>query len=181
MSDKNIHFTSLDQLVAFLERMAITPCAEPGLSELDHGLQCAEVLKVMRPDDVELQVAGLLHDIAHEGCPIRFHAEVGAQMLGDVMAARVCALIGLHVAAKRYLVTVQPDYLARLSPISQQSFALQGGCMDEAEVAAFEADPYRDDALLVREADDAAKVAGLVVPGLDAWRGALRQCANVPA
>src|SRR5215212_7183662 len=36
---------------------------EGGLSILEHSLQCAELLRADHPDDVELQVAGLVHDL----------------------------------------------------------------------------------------------------------------------
>jgi predicted HD phosphohydrolase len=132
----------------------------------------------MKADDVELQVAGLLHDVAHGLCHIRDHAEVGANALRDLMNDRVNALIALHVAAKRYLVTTQSDYRDRLSPTSVRSFEAQGGDMSPEEVARFAQDPLRDDALLLREADDAAKVVGKIVPGLETWRDALRACAR---
>jgi predicted HD phosphohydrolase len=32
---------------------------------VDHGLQCAELLASWFPEDIELQVAGLLHDLGH--------------------------------------------------------------------------------------------------------------------
>jgi len=178
MTEMKAYFPTLEALDAFLEEMANRPCEAPELSELDHGLQCAEVLKAMRPDDVELQVAGLLHDVAHGLCHIRDHAEFGAHALRDVMNDRVNALVALHVAAKRYLVTTERAYRDRLSPTSLRSFELQGGDMNAAEITQFASDPHRDDALRLREADDAAKVVGKAVPGLDAWRDALRACAR---
>ena len=36
---------------------------EGGLPILDHCLQCAARLRESHPDDVELQVAGLVHDL----------------------------------------------------------------------------------------------------------------------
>ena len=55
---------SFDELVDLLESLSGTP-GEVGLSELDHGLQCAYELSCTRPDDEELQIAGLVHDIGH--------------------------------------------------------------------------------------------------------------------
>lgn len=178
MTETKSHFPTLEALDAYLEEMANRPCEAPELSELDHGLQCAAVLKAMKPDDVELQVAGLLHDVAHGLCHIRDHAEFGADALRGLMNDRVNALVALHVAAKRYMVTTQPDYRQCLSPTSVRSFEAQGGDMTAEEVARFAEDPHRDDALLLREADDAAKVLGKIVPGLETWRDALRACAR---
>ena len=39
MTDSVTDFASLDDLERYLEAMAAMPCEEPGLSELDHGLQ----------------------------------------------------------------------------------------------------------------------------------------------
>ena len=46
--------------------LAAAPGEADGLSELDHALQCAYELSLVRPDDAELQVAGLVHDIGHQ-------------------------------------------------------------------------------------------------------------------
>jgi predicted HD phosphohydrolase len=87
-------------------------------------------------------------------------------LLGD----RVAGLVGGHVAAKRYLLTTDPDYATRLSHRSEVTLGFQGGLMDASEVAAFEQRPDRDDLVALRRADDAAKVRGAIVDVLDAWR-----------
>ena len=81
--------------------------------------------------------------------------------------------IRLHVDAKRYLCAVDPPYLDGLSPASRLSLKLQGGPMDPAEVAAFEANAYCRDAVRLRRWDDTAKVPGLAVPGPSHYRGRL--------
>ena len=59
-------FASIDDLIDFLAGLAHVPSVEAeGFSELDHGLQCAAELAEAAPGDVELQVAGLVHDVAH--------------------------------------------------------------------------------------------------------------------
>ena len=73
----------------------------------------------------------------------------------------------MHVAAKRYLCAVDPDYFGKLSPASVHSLRLQGGQMNAAEVAEFAQSPHLHDALAVRRLDDAAKVAGLHTPKFD--------------
>ena len=52
------HMT-LAELIELLTGMEQAPGEADGLSELDHGLQCAYELSCARPDDAELQVAGL--------------------------------------------------------------------------------------------------------------------------
>jgi gamma-butyrobetaine dioxygenase len=73
----------------------------------------------------------------------------------------------MHVAAKRYLCTVDPQYLSLLSPPSIQSLALQGGPMSAEEVARFESRPFFQHAVRLRRWDDAAKVVGMPTPNLD--------------
>ena len=82
--------------------------------------------------------------------------------------------IALHVAAKRYLCTREPDYFANLSPGSVASLALQGGPMSEAEAAAFEADSAHGHAVALRRWDEYGKISGLQVPGFEHYRPLLR-------
>ena len=174
----NLRFADLPSLMARLEVMGSTISTEdPGLTELDHGLQCAFELQQCAPDDVALQVAGLVHDIAHGFGHIRDHGAAGADAVRDLLGERVAELVMLHIPAKRYLVTTDAAYRGRLSPVSIQTLALQGGDMTEAEIAAFEAWPHWRDSLKLRVADEAAKVVGRVVPGLDSWREQVRRVA----
>jgi predicted HD phosphohydrolase len=73
----------------------------------------------------------------------------------------------MHVAAKRYLCTVDPAYLGRLSQPSVQSLALQGGAMTSAEVTQFETRAFFQDAVRLRRWDDDAKVVGMATPDLE--------------
>lgn len=174
-------FETVDAIEAYLQETATMPMEEPGLFELEHGLQCAAELEACAPDDIELQIAGLVHDICHGRCHIRVHDRVGAGAVRAVLGDRVAELVGLHVAAKRYLVATDRSYAARLSPISKQSLDLQGGAMTQEEISAFEKNPLAQEAMLLRMADEAAKTPGRIVPGLDHWRGALRQVAAANA
>ena len=118
-----------------------------------------------------LVIAALLHDIGHfvGDYPIEalasgidnHHEDAGADYLRDYFPPAVTEPIRLHVAAKRYLCATNADYLARLSPASIDSLAVQGGPMSAAEVADFESSPYHRDAVRLRLYDDDGKVAGL--------------------
>jgi predicted HD phosphohydrolase len=168
----------LAQLEAVLEAMTTSPSDEAeGLSELDHGLQCAAELAIAAPEDEALQIAGLVHDIGHGRSDIADHAIAGEALLREVLGERIAAIVGLHVAAKRYLVATDQGYFARLSPTSVLSLAVQGGAFTPAEATAFEARPYWREAVMLRRADEAAKVLGRKVPGLEHCRAALRRVA----
>ncbi len=70
----------------------------------------------------------------------------------------------LHVAAKRYLCARDLAYLKRLSAASVLTLKLQGGPMSQGGVAAFEAEPYHGDAVLLRHFDDRGKLSGFRTP-----------------
>ena len=142
------------------------------LPVLDHSLQCAAILLDAAPDDDELVVAGLVHDIGHRLQPqhSREHGMIAADAVRDLLGPRVAALVELHVPAKRYLVTTDSSYSSALSHGSTVSLARQGGLLDDDERAALEARPELHDALTLRRADEGAKVVGASVPGLDHWR-----------
>jgi predicted HD phosphohydrolase len=176
---QNEPFTNIDVLIAHLEAWSDQASVEvEGLTELDHGLQCAEALATQSPNDAELAIAGLVHDIGHKITSPETHAEDGAALLAGLLGSRVAAIVGLHVAAKRYLVTTDPDYRALLSPGSVETLRMQGGDMTLDEVAAFEAKPWWQDAVRLRRADEAAKVVGRTTRGLSDWLPKLRQLAG---
>ncbi|MFF4752158.1 HD domain-containing protein [Streptomyces sp. NPDC002514] len=137
---------------------------------LSHGLQVAAVLAERYPDDEELQIAGLVHDLGHRLCPgdEAGHGEHGAAAVAGLLGQRVARLVALHIPAKRYLVATDPGLA--LSPESARTLGCQGGAMTPEEAAGFEADPDFGAAVALRRADDAGKVVGLRVPGLDRWR-----------
>lgn len=138
---------------------------------LDHDLQCAQLLRRSHPDDEELQLAGLLHDIGHKLVPgdDAGHGKHGADAIRGLLGNRVARLIELHVVAKRYLAATDTAHTATLSPASQRTLIAQGGPMTDAEIAEFRADPDFTAALALRRADDAGKVVGLPVAPVEDW------------
>jgi predicted HD phosphohydrolase len=161
---------------------------EGGLSILDHCLQCADLLQHGHPDDVELQVAGLVHDLgwlerAKGGWTLRpdaAHDVEGRRLVESLLGARVADLVGGHVAAKRYLLATDPAYRSLLSARSETTLRFQGGVMTAAEADQFVAIPYSADLVTLRRADDRAKVRGKQVPGLEAWRATVEALAGRP-
>lgn len=149
------------------------------ITETEHALQCAHLAEQSGATP-ELIAAALLHDVGHllHGLPQDVaeqgidgrHEEGGAAWLQRWFGPAVVDPVRLHVAAKRYLCTVEPDYYAGLSEASQRSLRLQGGRMSAAEVARFEHEPWFRSAIAVRRWDDGAKVPELIVPGLEHYR-----------
>lgn len=143
----------------------------------DHALQTAALLRRSHPCDKELQVAGLVHDLGHLLVPgdDAEHAGHAADAVRPLLGDRVARLVRLHVPAKRYLATVEPG--RALSPQSALTLGEQGGLMGAAEVRAFEADPHAAAAVVLRQADDAGKVAGLDAGVMEDWRAVLERVA----
>jgi len=171
-------FRDCDDLLTVLGTAA-TAAADEAVDLLAHSLQCAAILEHLAPTDLELQAAGLVHDLGTILVPGKpeTHAATGATSVEDLLGARVGALVGLHDAAKRYLVTTDPRYRHRLSDRSRETLRLQGGLLDPIQRAKLEADPHLEAALTLRRADDAAKVPGIRTPGLEHWRPVLRAVA----
>jgi predicted HD phosphohydrolase len=161
----------VDALFAALESGVREADAED-VDLLAHGLQCAAILGETAPDNPALQVAGLVHDVGTilwPGRP-RTHARAGAAAVAPLLGERVAWLVGHHDQAKRYLVTVDPAYQSRLSEGSVITLDAQGGLLDDDELARLETEPWLEDLLTLRRADDAAKVPGRRVPVLSKWR-----------
>ncbi len=141
------------------------------MTQEEHALQCAELAIAADAPDT-LIAAALLHDIGHllhdlpSDAPERgiddLHEALGGRWLETRFVAAVTEPVRLHVDAKRYLCAMEPAYEAALSEPSRVSLALQGGPFTQVEVAAFEENPFWQDALRLRRWDDTGKVDGLV-------------------
>ncbi|MFI9808655.1 HD domain-containing protein [Streptomyces sp. NPDC052301] len=173
--------TSVDALMALLadcEDVWDTPdrSGDP-VDILDHGLQVAALLAESHPDDEELHLAGLVHDIGHHLVPAdeAGHGRHAAAAVEDLLGARVARLVAAHIPAKRYLAAADPRLV--LSPESARTLGCQGGPMTSREAAAFEAEPDFPAVIALRRADDAGKVVGLRVAPLESWRPVVHRVA----
>jgi predicted HD phosphohydrolase len=147
------------------------------VTQLDHALQTAAILRRDDPEDDELAVAGLVHDVGQllAGGQDETHAADGAAAVRAVLGKRIAGIVALHVEAKRYLVATDRNYNERLASDSVASLGRQGGALTTAEATAFLRRPWASEAVTLRRADDLAKVHGLEVDGLDEWVPLLRQ------
>jgi phosphonate degradation associated HDIG domain protein len=146
------------------------------INQLQHALQAAQHAERdgCTPATV---LACLLHDVGHmihelgEDPAARgvddVHEELGAKWLAGRFGPEVSEPVRLHVAAKRYLVTVEKDYHAKLSPDSVRSLGLQGGLMSADELGAFRANPWHAEAVRLRRYDEAAKDPRATTPDFD--------------
>jgi phosphonate degradation associated HDIG domain protein len=130
-----------------------------------------------------LVAAALLHDVGHFTGAVHGrelmaghdnrHSHQGADWLAAWFGPEVTEPVRLHVAAKRYLCAVEPDYFGKLSEASVYTLSVQGGPMSAQEVAEFEAGPHAEDAVRLRRWDEAAKEPDAGDPGFEHYRGLL--------
>ncbi len=127
------------------------------VTQLQHALQSAELAKAKQSDD-ETILAAFLHDIGHicleETEPHLWmdsygavdHETLGADFLRKIgFSQKVCRLVASHVAAKRYLTSVDQEYYEKLSEASKKTLEFQGGIMTQDE-----ADQFRNDVLFIQ-------------------------------
>lgn len=155
------------------------------VTQLEHALQCAHAAE-RQGASAALITAALLHDVGHmlhadagqafaAGVDDR-HEVLGGQWLARWFVDEVTKPIALHVAAKRYLVRVDPHYAATLSTVSKHTLALQGGPMSDGEAASFAAARPGPAAVQVRRWDELGKVPGRATPTLRHFLAIASRC-----
>jgi [1-hydroxy-2-(trimethylamino)ethyl]phosphonate dioxygenase len=179
---------NIDELFALYESKGSQHYGE-GITQSDHALQCAALARDDGANDV-LMVAALLHDVGHlvldvqgdEGFELDRdddrHEALGARILAPLFGPAVAQPVALHVIAKRWLCTREPEYLERLSAASKATLIAQGGLLSDEECERFEAHPGFNDAIALRTWDDAGKIEGLDVGELRDWEPLVRSLAS---
>jgi phosphonate degradation associated HDIG domain protein len=173
-------------IIELLRRRGDSRYGGEAVSQLEHALQAAWLAE-NEGAAPSLIAAALLHDVGHmlhdlpsdapdSGVDDR-HENAGRNYLRAFFPESVLEPIRLHVAAKRYLCTVDPGYLSALSRPSIVSLELQGGPMSSREVLDFEKQQYAQDAVRLRRWDDAAKIPNLATPPLAHFAGYLSRVA----
>ena len=165
----------IDEICTAFERRGQETYGE-GISQLEHAVQCAAFAE-RDGADAALVTATLLHDIGHllhdlpadvadSGIDTQ-HEASGSAWLSRHFGLAVTEPVRMHVAAKRYLATMEPGYFDRLSDASKLSLRLQGGPMTATQAAAFAAEPFFADAIRLRRWDEEGKIIGYHGPALD--------------
>lgn len=142
----------------------------------EHMLQAAHFAERDGADE-KLIVATLLHDVGHlnnkfgdnyiEQGVDNQHENAGSKILEPFFDKEITEPIRLHVAAKKYLCATNKKYYETLSDASKQTLQLQGGAMNAAAQHEFESNAYAKSAIRLRYWDDAGKVSGMRVAGLE--------------
>jgi [1-hydroxy-2-(trimethylamino)ethyl]phosphonate dioxygenase len=170
---------SLDRstIVAFIADIFERRGAESYLGEpvtmSQHMLQGA-FLAQREGASEELVAAALLHDIGHytsefgpyspDDTEDNHHDEAGAKVLEHFFPSVITECVRLHVAAKRYLCATDGSYYGKLSPASRHTLELQGGPMNDAEIAEFRHNAFYKEAVRVRLWDEGGKDPRMTTP-----------------
>ena len=178
--------TLADELISIYAGRGAAAYFGEAVSMSEHSQQAAHFARAANASDA-LVLAALLHDVGHlvESVPQDIgewtcdaaHELSGSRWLATRFGPEVWQPVRLHVPAKRYLCATDPAYFGRLSHASVMTLKLQGGAMSDAEVAAFELEPYRREAVLVRQWDDQGKIAGLRTPDFMSYRTLIERLA----
>jgi [1-hydroxy-2-(trimethylamino)ethyl]phosphonate dioxygenase len=172
------------QIVEVFNQRGSENYGSEAVTQLEHAIQSALLATRDGAEDC-LIAAALLHDIGHllGNTPLPTaetqnyddkHENRAYGWLREHFGTRVADPVRLHVAAKRYLCTVDPSYCGFLSPTSLKSYYDQGGVMDAEEMTAFEHERYFQEALRLRRWDDEAKDPTIVIPPIEEFAGLLR-------
>lgn len=155
------------------------------VTQLEHALQCATLAEEAYQSN-ETITACLLHDLGHlihnfgDNAGIQgiddLHEYRALPILQELFEPTVTEPIRLHVAAKRYLCAVSPDYWKKLSSASKRSLELQGGVFSLEAASGFIRQPYAKYAVQLRMYDDQAKVSNKLTPSLSHFTQYMNAC-----
>jgi putative nucleotidyltransferase with HDIG domain len=149
------------------------------ISQLEHALQTADILKNSLPFCPSLIVSGLLHDVGHLVAlkrniecgefGVKNHEKIGSDYLRELgLPKPIPEIVESHVEIKRYL-TRNKNYYLNLSRASKETLKEQGGPMTDQEAKEYEDKNQFEirSYLMLRNADDQAKVVGKATPSFD--------------
>jgi len=179
---------SIEQIVRLYRTAGAARYGMEAVSQEQHALQCG-LLAEEATAGPELVAAALLHDLGHllaqvlRGSAIHqddLHEYRCIPFLRGGFPDAVIEPIRLHVAAKRFLCHIEPEYWDSLSAASKRSLQLQGGPFNVQEAAAFIAQPYALDAIDLRRWDEQAKSPTRATPGWEHFMRVLERAALRP-
>ena len=148
------------------------------VSQLQHAIQCGVQAMNEFPDRPEYILGAFLHDIGHlialdngrtvnfkfdnksmDGLGLCNHENIGADLLEKWGFPKSLTSLGRnHVLAKRYLISINPEYHNNISDASKKTYLKQGGKLTDDEINAFKRSTEYDVSIRMRIWDDRAKV-----------------------
>lgn len=178
---------TIDQIIHLYRTAGAERYGMEAINQEQHALQCA-LLAEQAGSRPELVAAALLHDLGHllddgpDATPHQndLHEYRAIPFLRGEFPNAVIEPIRMHVAAKRFLCVIEPEYWHSLSPASRHSLQLQGGPFDADEASRFIAQPFALDAVDLRRWDDQAKSPTRSTPGWAHFRSILERASLQP-
>ena len=174
-----------EKIIKLYEKYGISDYIGESITQTEHALQCAYLAEINSEltnyDNFVREcviVAALMHDIGHlvglennemqmesktvingANLGIVGHENIGSNYLKECgMPQLVCELVGSHVFAKRYLCTMDKEYMEKLSDASRETFYMQGGFLTFEETMKFKSSNLQELKILLRKFDDQGKV-----------------------
>jgi phosphonate degradation associated HDIG domain protein len=156
------------------------------VSQASHMIQCA-MLATSEISDIELVLGAFLHDLGHllkheqqieamDNYGVVNHEGIGANYLrSQGFSERLCAIVDMHVQAKRYLVATDASYEEKLSEASRETLKWQGGAMSAEKALQFAGHPFFNDIINVRLWDEKAKDANVVLLPLQYFKNLIHE------
>lgn len=172
---------TVEEVFGLLQRFGGADYIGEAISQLEHACQAAQMAIAQGFDD-EVVLAALFHDIGHlcalngdhpqmDGYGVMEHEKLGADYLcSHGFSPKITRLVESHVAAKRYLCFVDPEYYDRLSVASKRTLVFQGGPMNAKEAMEFRSDPLYSIILRMRQWDETAKEEGMPLTDISIFR-----------
>jgi predicted HD phosphohydrolase len=127
---------TIDEVLSLIATQGSSMYGGEAVTQLEHALQCATLAEESGAS-AALIGASFLHDLGHlierdftrraGSSADDLHQYIAIPFLRSLFGEALLAPIRMHVDAKRYLCFSNAHYWATLSPLSQQSLALQGG------------------------------------------------------
>jgi len=158
-----------DEIIGLFEKYGNEDYDGEPVSQTSHMIQCA-MQATATGSDMELVLGAFLHDVGHllkhnqqtEAMGtygvVNHEGLGGAYLRSKGFSERICAMVEMHVQAKRYLVTRDENYKSKLSEASIRTLMdWQGGYMSEDELQVFTSQPFFEDIIKVRLWDEEAK------------------------
>ncbi|WP_340681015.1 HD domain-containing protein [Paraglaciecola sp.] len=178
MLQQNINKTC--EKIEYLYTVYGQQCYEEKCTQLQHAQQCG-TLALQEDLGKDVALAAFLHDIGHFLAEERklpdqssygyaAHDQLGADFLAEGgFSKKIVTLVREHVQVKRYLATIEANYLPQLSHASTTTLKQQGGPMNTKEATAYALTPHLDEIIKLRNIDDSGKQPEMACEPLAYW------------
>lgn len=174
-------FNIIDEIFDLYEKYGSQNYIGEEITQIEHMIQSAMIAE-SESNDTEFILSAFLHDIGHllgdknkleqmGHWGTENHDKIAENYLRDNgFPEKVCKLVGNHVNAKRYLVSIDKEYYDNLSKASKMTLKYQGGIMSETEIDEFKNDPLFPLYIKLRYCDERAKEKNIKLESIEKYK-----------